>query len=252
MPDGAVTLVLAFEREVQVTDITERPVSSVPGKLYTSLLSALRTRAALGEHSGSLYGMEVVLEPWAAYTLFGVAMHEWAECIIDPDDLVGSRVGCLTDALSCLPDWAQRFRLLDATLGRWWADGPMSSPRVVWAWQELRRTAGAVPIRCLAAQTGWGWRQFENRFRQQIGLPPKTVARIMRFHQALSLLSAGRTAAHTALACGFSDQAHMSREVRSMTGFPPSRLLAARVPASADLPMNDRIDGQLTSFRFPG
>jgi AraC-like DNA-binding protein len=252
VPDGAVTLVLGFEHQLRVTDIIDGPDRSLSGEPRGSLLSALRTRATLGEHSGSLYGMEIVLAPWAAYTLLGVAMHEWAERIIDPAELVGSRVGRLTDSLACLPDWEHRFRLLDTTLGMWSDQGPACSPRVVWAWYELHRSAGTIPIRHLAAQTGWGLRQFENRFLQQIGLPPKAVARIMRLRRVLRLLGGGRTAAEAALACGFSDQAHMSREVRKMTGFPPSRLLAARMPVPANPLTNDRIHGQVTSFRFPG
>ncbi|MFE9399980.1 helix-turn-helix domain-containing protein [Streptomyces flavidovirens] len=253
VPDGAVTLVLSFDGQLRTNDIGDtsgRRAERAPGEHRSSLLSALRTRATLGEHSGRMYGMEVTLTPWAAYTLFGVAMHEWAERIIDPADLVGGRVNQLTEALACLPDWEQRFRLLDTTLGLWWEKGPAYSPRVVWAWRELLRTAGAVPIRRVSAQTGWGWRQCENRFLQQIGLPPKAVARIMRLHRALRLLSEGNTATLTALACSFSDQAHMSREIRRMTGFPPSRLLPARMPVAAN-PLHDRIPGQVTSFALP-
>jgi transcriptional regulator GlxA family with amidase domain len=100
-------------------------------------------------------------------------------------------------------------------------------------------------------QTGWGRRQLENRFLQQIGLPPKTAARIMRLRRALRLLRDGRTVAQTALTCGFSDQAHMSREVRRMTGFPPSRLMVARTAQPAEPPINDRLDGHVTSFQLP-
>ncbi|TKS95386.1 AraC family transcriptional regulator [Streptomyces galbus] len=253
VPAGVVTLVLGFEEHrLLLTDTRSLGSDSATvARPYTSLLSALRTRASFGEHSGSLYGMEVVLAPWAAYTLFGIPMGEWADSILDPADLVGSRVEGLARALADLPDWARRFELLDTALGRWFAEGPGCSPRVVWAWQELCRTGGTVPIHRLAARTGWGTRQLENRFRQQIGLPPKTVARVLRLRRALRSLHHGRTAALTALSCGYSDQAHMSREVRRMTGLPPSRLMAARAFRPAGPPTNDRVDGQVTSFGLP-
>jgi len=218
---------------------------------YTSLLSPLRTRGAIGEHGGSLYGIQIVLAPWAAHRLFGVTMHEWGERIVDPSDLVGDRVDRLTDTLAWLPDWQRRFRMLDATLERWWDQGPACAPQVTWAWHELQRTAGAVPIQELATRTDLGLRQLEQRFRQQIGLPLKAVARIMRFQRTLRMLKHGHGAAQTALACGFSDQAHMCREVRRMTGFPPSRLLSAR-SGRPDPLTEDRVRGRITTFRVPG
>ncbi|MFF7296368.1 helix-turn-helix transcriptional regulator [Streptomyces sp. NPDC090085] len=253
VPDGAVTLVLGFESGLRVHDVTAGagPADGgTPLRHGSSLVSALRTRATLGRHGGRLHGMEVTLAPWAAYTLLGVPMHEWAERIVDPAELVGRRVELLAEALACLPTWEARFRLLDDVLRSWWEEGPACSPRVVWAWRELHRSGGAVPIRRLAEQTGWGWRQFDSRFRREIGLTPKAVARIVRMHRALRLLSAGRSAAETAMACRFSDQAHMSRELKRMTGFPPSRLLPARMPVAAN-PLHERIHGRVTSFDYP-
>ncbi|MBL1082309.1 AraC family transcriptional regulator [Streptomyces actinomycinicus] len=246
IPDGAVTLVLGFENELRTTDLTTGTSED-----RTSLIAPLRTGPTLGEHSGHLHGMEVILEPWAAYTLFGDTMHERPERILCPSEVAGRRVELLTEALACLPHWEQRFRLLDTMLGQWWEQGRPCSPRVLWAWRELRRTGGSVPIGRLAERTGWGWRQFDVRFRLQIGLAPKAVARIMRLQRALRLLGEGDTAAQTALSCGFSDQAHMSREIRRMTGFPPSRLLRARMPSQADALSQDRIHGRVTSFRWP-
>ncbi|MEV0528611.1 helix-turn-helix domain-containing protein [Streptomyces sp. NPDC050439] len=257
VPDGVVTLVLGFGNRLRITEITEtnRPDGPAARKPIvehrTHLLSALRSGATLGEHSGDLYGVEVTVAPWAAFTLFATAMHEWAERIVDPTDLLGRRVNDLSEVLACLPGWEERFQLLDTVLGQWWQEGPACSPRVVWAWNELRRSAGAVPIGLLAQRTGWGWRQFDDHFQRQIGLPPKTAARIMRLHRALRLLLGGTTGAQVASACGFSDQAHMSREVRRMTGFPPSRLLPARLPAPADPLFQDRVHGRSTSFGWP-
>jgi AraC-like DNA-binding protein len=229
-----------------------RAGGSLTPQSHTSLLSPLRTRSAIGEHDGSLYGMEIVLAPWAAFRLFGVAMYELAERIVDPSDLVGNRVDRLTETLAWLPDWERRFRLLDATLERWWEEGPLTSPQVMWAWYELRRTGGRVPIGELATRTDYGLRQLETRFRQQIGLPLKAVARIMRLQRTLRMLRRGHDASYTALACGFSDQAHMSREVRRMTGFPPSRLMPAYMPDPSHPLTEHRVRGRVTTFQVPG
>ncbi|MFJ4778130.1 helix-turn-helix transcriptional regulator [Streptomyces sp. NPDC088762] len=254
LPDGVVTLVLGFEGQLRLTDIggadgvaagRAEEQAAVP---FTSLVSAVRTRATIGEHNGVLHGMEVLLAPWAAYTLLGVEMHEWADSIVDPVELVGRRVDDLAGALAALPSWSRRFRLLDTTLAQWSAAGPPCSARVVWAWEELSRTGGTVPIRHLAEQSGWSWRQFESRFRQQIGMPPKTIARIMRLHRALRLLNRGQAVSQAALACGYSDQSHLAREVRRMTGRTTTQLLASTTGTSAGPPANDRVEGRMTSL----
>jgi AraC-like DNA-binding protein len=75
---------------------------------------------------------------------------------------------------------------------------------------------------------------------------------VMRLQQALRMLKHGHSASQTALACGFSDQAHMSREVRRMTGFPPSRLLPAYGSGQSDPLTDNRVSGRVTTFQVPG
>ncbi|MEU9378906.1 hypothetical protein AB0D94_34840 [Streptomyces sp. NPDC048255] len=152
LPDGVVTLVLGFQGRLRLTDVGEYDGAAAgragvqAGASFTSLVSAVRSRATIGEHSGILHGMEVLLAPWAAYTLLGVDMHEWADSILDPAELVGRRVDDLAGALAALPSWNRRFELLDATLAQWSAAGPPCSARVVWAWGELSRTGESTNL----------------------------------------------------------------------------------------------------------
>lgn len=109
----------------------------------------------------------------------------------------------------------------------WSEDAFPVSDRVRYAWRELARTSGALPIGELVAATGWGWRQLENRFRAEIGLTPKGAARVMRLRKVLRLMAADLPVAGIAAECGFSDQAHLNREFKSMIG---------RTPASSGTP----------------
>ncbi|MGW3563362.1 helix-turn-helix domain-containing protein [Streptomyces sp. NPDC000941] len=244
LPIGAVTLMLGFQGSLRISDPT-RPSSAAD---FTSVLMGLGTHAGQGEHNGSLYGVEVVLEPWVAFTLFGVAMHELAETVIPPGELLGPRIHDLTDALAALPGWPERFQLLDTVLPAWAAGGPPCAPPVVAAWRELVRTGGTVPIRRLTALTGWGSRTLEKRFREQIGLPPKTAARVLRLRRALRLLARGCVPAQVAAASGYCDQAHFTRECTAMTGLPPRRLHLARTASTTALMAHDRMRGEVTSI----
>ncbi|MBC9716959.1 AraC family transcriptional regulator [Streptomyces sp. TRM66268-LWL] len=252
-PVPAVTLLLGFDRALRVHHPRRPTVSRV------CAVSGLATTAVVGEHDGRLSGIEVMIAPWAAFTLFGLDQHELADQVADPDDALPAprgrwgSVDSLADALGTLPTWSARFALLDEVLTRWSEQGSPSSPRTVAAWNELVRTSGAVPVAHLAEQVGWSVRQLENRFREQIGLSPKAAARVLRLTRARRLLAAGRTQAETAAACGFYDQSHLSGEFRAMTGFTPGEFTAARrSPAVESGPPNpDRLQGEATSLLLP-
>lgn len=70
------------------------------------------------------------------------------------------------------------------------------------------------------------------RFRDDIGLAPKSVARILRFQRALASMHAGDRPSLAAVAagCGYYDQAHLNREFLEMAGTTPTTYLAHRLP----------------------
>jgi AraC-like DNA-binding protein len=76
--------------------------------------------------------------------------------------------------------WRQRFALADRFLLRRLDRGPQPSPEVGWVWRRLVATGGAAPIGRLAREVGWSHKHLTARFKQQVGLPPKTVARLLR------------------------------------------------------------------------
>ena len=248
-PVGAATLLLGFEQPVRITRAGRAPETLV------SVFCGPTTTPAVGEHGGRLSGIEVMLTPWAAFTLFGTPQYETADRVVDPDALphtLDRRVGELAAALAVLPSWEERFRLLDDVFARWWDAGTPCSDRVVRAWSELVRTGGAMPVRRLAEEVGWSVRHLENRFREQIGLGPKAAARVLRLQRARRLLAAGHGQAATAAACGFYDQAHLSGEFKAMTGCTPREFTTARRLPLAAAPPGDRMDGEATSLILAG
>jgi AraC-like DNA-binding protein len=169
----------------------------------------------------------VLLSPWAAFTLLQVEMDALADLHVNPEDVLGERGARLIDALISRPDWEQRFELLDDVFTAWLGSGHAWSPRVRWAYDRLFRCGGNIPIRRLAEDVGWHMRHLEDKFREQIGLSPKATARMFRFRRAVRLISNERTLAEAAALCGFSDQTHMTREFKAITGRTPGELRAA-------------------------
>jgi len=68
-------------------------------------------------------------------------------------------------------------------------------------------------------------------FRDQIGLPPKTVARVLRFQRAIRLYDGGGASwVDVAYACGYADEAHFIKDFRRFAGATPQAFLATRHP----------------------
>lgn len=69
-------------------------------------------------------------------------------------------------------------------------------------------------------------RQLHRRCLRLFGYGPKRLVRVMRFGRALEAIRRGVPLADASLDCGYADQAHLSREVRSLAGTTPTGLVA--------------------------
>ena len=89
---------------------------------------------------------------------------------------------------------------------------------------DWRAARAASRITALAKEIGWSRKHLVNRFRSELGLAPKPVARMMRFHRACRLARTGdaRGWAGIAAESGYADQAHLVREFSTLAGETPT------------------------------
>ncbi|MFI2432833.1 helix-turn-helix domain-containing protein [Streptomyces sp. NPDC018693] len=88
--------------------------------------------------------------------------------------------------------------------------------------------AAGRPVARIADELGYSARHLHRRSRTAFGYGPKTLTRILRLQRALTLAHAGVPLAETATRSGYADQAHLTREVRQLTGRTPRDLLPPR------------------------
>jgi AraC-like DNA-binding protein len=216
-PGASTVLVFVFEEHWLIN-----------GERHTSFTGGLHEQQVLTEHPGRALGLQVDLDPLAARALLGVPAHELANRTVPLDELLDPS---LTEQLAGAPGWDERFALLDEALGRSLA-AAQPAPEIAWAWQQLRASHGRVAIGALCSELGWSRKRIATRFRDELGLPPKAVARLLRFERARSL--AGTMPwGDLAYACGFSDQSHLINEFRAITGRTPETFLQDTLAAVA-------------------
>ena len=192
----------------------------IDGVRHTSFVAGLHERQVTTEHPGRSLGMQINLDPLAARAFVGAPLHELAGRTVPVEEVLDP---FLVERLTHASDWNARFGLLDETLGRRMADA-QPSREVAWAWGRLRETHGRVAIGALASELDWSRKRIVASFRDEIGLPPKAVARLLRFERAREL--AGTMPwGELAFECGFSDQSHLIAEFRRITGRTPETFL---------------------------
>lgn len=98
--------------------------------------------------------------------------------------------------------------------------------RVSRAVAEIVRSSGRIGVATLSRDSGASPRNLTRLFDRWVGLPPKIFARIARAQEALRRIQAIPSPNLKTLAAelGFADQAHMSRELKKITGVQPSQM----------------------------
>ncbi|MFF2046022.1 helix-turn-helix domain-containing protein [Kitasatospora sp. NPDC058170] len=233
LPSPYLTFIVTLDEPLVVAG---HPDPAQPPDRYDTLLGGLHTAPALITHDGRQSGVQVAVHPLAARALFGVPAGELAGIDLPAGDVLGPVGERLQDALRSAAGWPERFAALDGALLRAARPSGRVPAEVLWAWQALRRSGGALPVAELARETGWSTRHLQERFRRETGLTPKAAARVIRFDRARHLLAGPLPPprlAELAVRCGYFDQAHLAREFRALAGCAPTAWLAAEGPDAA-------------------
>jgi AraC-like DNA-binding protein len=164
-----------------------------------------------GPAMSALHGIR--FRPGHAPRVLGIAADELRDQRVELPDLWGRPGMIATERL--LTDPAK----LTEVVGEHLRDS-LSDPAVD---ELLARLAGGVPrvspvLRDLAVSE----RQLRRRFTVAVGYGPATYLRVTRLQRAITRASSAGTLASVAAEAGYSDQAHLSRDCRELTGTTPS------------------------------
>ncbi|MET9031203.1 helix-turn-helix domain-containing protein [Nocardia sp. NPDC004168] len=172
--------------------------------------------------------LELWLNPLGAYSLLDTdGGADYRGRIIDFGDVAGPCGRNLSDKIRDESTWSARFDILEEFLLGRAERGRDVLPGVGKAWALLINSGGMMPIARIAEAVGWSHKHLITKFTQQIGLSPKTAARIIRFDRARHLL---RKRPHSPLHevaadCGYADHSHLDRDFRAFSGFTPSEYI---------------------------
>jgi len=231
LPSRHVHLIIGLTKPI---DIVRMPSPRQHAAAFTALVGGLHDAPAVMRNDGAATGMHLFLTPLGVRSIFGVPSAALAHRVVDLHDLWGRAAAELVERLASSATWEQRFRVLDAVFMRTLRPVAVRA-EIAWAWRSLARVQGRVPVPELAREIGWSRRHLTERFHAELGVTPKTAARILRFeHACRTIMDERPSLAATALECGYHDQAHMTREWRALAGYTPRAWIAHELPFLQD------------------
>lgn len=215
LPDGCVSLVWT-------------PSADVPGGLLIATGPRLRAFEVPVRAGDRFYGAR--LQPGVARPLLEPGSPApW------PDlqglhtmlaALAPARAEALHARLAAADGTEEVVRAFEAAVQAWI---PHAAPPDDQVRRAVRHLAdGRARISDLADRVALSERQLQRRFRHAVGLTPKQYARVRRFRTTLVnvLRAVPETWGRVAAECGFTDQAHMTREFVAFFGASPEALRA--------------------------
>ncbi len=231
VPGTQIVLIADFGEALRLVD-PRRPehVTSYRG----GFVAGLDDTFTVTESPGEIRCVQVNLGLAAARALLGVPMTELTGRVVSLEDLLGPGARGLRDRLGAAEGWAARLRLVEemllARLGR----GPEVPGWVAEGWRRIEAAGGRLSIGALAGELGYSRKHVAAGFREHLGLPPKRLARLVRFEHVIRRLRVApdppRDWAAFALDHGYADQSHLVRELHELSGYTPAELVRHLLP----------------------
>lgn len=195
-----------------------------------STVSGLHAHPAEIHHDGHQAGVQLALTTAGARALLGMPAAELAGELLELADVVPALRHLPEQLAACAP--AEREQAVQAVLLRRLVDTGAAAPRAEVGRALARLTRGDT-VQDVADDVGYSRRHLGSLVRQECGLTPRDVRRLGRFEQSRAQLG-HRSLAAVASACGYADQAHLTRDWVELAGCPPTTWLREEFPFLQD------------------
>lgn len=192
---------------------------------YGSFTAGLYAGPVMICSTGHAECIQIDFTPLGAWRFFGLPMSELAARMVTLDDLGDGATLQLRQRLWEERDWQRRIDLAERFVIERLRRAPQADPALRWAYGHMLASRGDIRVADIAGKLDWSRKHLSQRFQIQFGLAPKVIARMIRFQSALAMARSGGKAdwADIAAACGYADQAHLTREFSEFAGKSPAQ-----------------------------
>ena len=184
--------------------------------------------AALSPLTGGSTVIGVRFRPGAARRWLGLPMSEIVGGQLRLSEFWGARAREIRQEIGDASSTAERMRAMEGALSRLASDMKPPPPDMGFAFHALKTELAGPGMATILDRLDISPRTLRRRCQEAFGYGPKTLDRILRFQRFLRLARETEAPRLGGLAfeAGYADQAHLTREVRRLSGFSPAAILA--------------------------
>jgi AraC-like DNA-binding protein len=152
-----------------------------------------------------------------------ISLPELVDNHVSLRDLKGG--AALVDSIAAVEDFRGRIDAMLRFIGDSFWPGDLLQMLIA----NIERYNGNVRVSALEEETHYSARYLNKVFRQQLGMPPKVFANIIRFQTMLRKINGDRggRVANLAAEFGYFDQSHLIKEFKEFTAVTPKEYFSA-------------------------
>lgn len=187
------------------------------------LIAGQLTKFFYLENTGKTGVLGIKLKPTALTKLFGLSMKDYTDKVVSANQLSGT-FDKIKQIISMKQQYESIIKELDEYFAALLTKKSIKQDLVDKAVETIFERKGMISVEELAASSFVSERQFLNHFRQQVGLPPKFFARIIRLNYIFQLVKENKEKwSSLAYEAAYFDQAHFIKDFKTFTGEKPNQ-----------------------------
>jgi len=238
LPDGKTELIVHFGDDFFKLERNPKTAKAEYARQARVLMSGQLTERILLRPSGRTGVVSVRFKAAGAARFFDLPYGEIVDQVVDFSKYEKEAAFTLAKKIEESSTPALRFQVLqDFLIGRLQRHESKEDIFVRQACRYIVQSEGAYSVQELVKLIGFSERQLERKFKQQVGITPKLLSRIVRFQKfvAQSRSSKDMNLADASISCGYFDQSHFTRDFMKFSGVSPRNYLSSSHPMSDHL-----------------
>ncbi len=175
--------------------------------------------------------LQIVFQPGALYRMFGFSLNEITDQSIDASDIFGSAIEHINDQLYHAQSHVEMIRIAEGFIVKL-ASGVKTKETLPIDRVAQQMLDASEPLDRYVSNAYLSHRQFDRQFIDRMGITPKEYLRVVRFDQAFRMKNhyPEMNWFNIAIACGYYDYQHLSKDYHAFTGYTPAAFFAMDSP----------------------
>lgn len=172
----------------------------------------------------------VYLFPYTLPALFGIPAIEMTNGMADLRSLLGIKGTELEEKVMTAKSNHERIGVLSSFFMDKLKSAGNHESAIFSSVRFMMQSKGLIKVKDVADEFCLSERQFERKFKENIGLTPKIFSRVVRFGTAFQEYNnrEAKTLTQIAHDCGYYDQAHFIRDFKLFSGFNPKTFFTGK------------------------